>query len=125
MNRVDDPDPASGKAPMDCLRVLQVRIHPCRWIQKPGSQMTCGMFRITLVTGYLPCRYECRHLHTQAHQRAAMFIEVVGVRHAIALNIRAVGILRIGPPVITLGEKVVRAAGAAGTMGSRDRDWSF
>src|SRR5215471_10530043 len=49
--------------------------------------------------------------------------EIVGVRHAILLNVRAVRIFRVGPPIIAFGEEVVSAASAAvgGGGGNGDR----
>src|ERR1700682_4077499 len=125
MNRVDDADAASGKAPVDCLRVLQVRIHPRGSIQKPRAQMTRSLFCVARILGNSPRCGQGRHLHAQTHQRAAMLVEVVRVRHAITLDIWPAWILWIRPPVITLGKKVVPAAGAARTMRSRDRDRGF
>ena len=46
--------------------------------------------------------------------------EIVRVAQAIALDIRAIRILRIGPPVIALGKEVVNTAGAAWRTRGRD-----
>jgi hypothetical protein len=56
-------------------------------------------------------------------QRLAMVDEIIRVAHAVALKVRAVGILRVGPPIVALGEKIMEAARAARRMrrGYRDR----
>ena len=42
LRRVDDADAASLAAPGDALGVLQVRVHPCLWIEEPGAQQQAG-----------------------------------------------------------------------------------
>ena len=54
-----------------------------------------------------------------------MLHEVVRIAHAVALDVRAVRILRIGPPVVAFGEEIVLAAGAPRTAGSGHRDRRF
>src|SRR5436190_19013020 len=102
MNRIDDPSTSPGSNAVNGLRVLQVGIHTRPLIKKPGAQMLCCFGRIAPVVRYLPGSNKCGHLYAEAHESAAMRDKVVGVRHAIALNVWAAGILRIQPPVITL-----------------------
>jgi hypothetical protein len=52
-----------------------------------------------------------------------MVIEVCGVREAIAANVGAGGIFGVGPPVIALGEVVVRAAFASCGVDAGDGVW--
>src|SRR6266496_3678880 len=52
-----------------------------------------------------------------------MLDEIVGVRHAIALNVWPVGILRIRPPIVAFGKKVMHAPGAPRAVRRRDGDW--
>ena len=51
--------------------------------------------------------------------------EVVGVGHAIALDVRAVRIFRIRPPVICFRKEVVQPTGAPWTGRGGDRDRLF
>jgi hypothetical protein len=51
--------------------------------------------------------------------------EVAGVRHAVALDVGAVRVLRVGPPVIAFREKIVHATGTSWGSGCCDRDWFF
>src|SRR5262245_27671882 len=50
-----------------------------------------------------------------------MIGEVIRVGHPVSLNVRAVWILWVRPPVIALGEEIVRAPAAARAARSRDR----
>src|SRR5207247_9875304 len=125
INRLDDADAPSSRDAMDRLRELQVWIHARRFVDKPCAQMKRGLLRITLILRDQVCGCKRRNLNTQAHQRATMLDEVVRVRHAVALNVRATGILWIGPPVIALREKVMQSARAARTVRGSDCDGCF
>src|SRR5262245_32133391 len=107
MNCVDDAYATAGSNSVNSLRVLQVRIHACRGFKKPGPQMKTSMFRIAFVVGDQISSSERGHLQTQTHQGATMLDEILGIRHSVALNVWAIWILRIRPPVITLREKVM------------------
>ena len=48
-----------------------------------------------------------------------------GVRHPVALEVRPVRVLRIGPPVVAFGEEVVRAARAARRLRGGHRHGGF
>ncbi len=65
------------------------------------------------------------HLHTQPHQGLTMRVEIIGIAHAVALDIWTVGILWIWPPVVAFGKVIVLAASASRTLGRRDGDGSF
>src|SRR5437660_1549324 len=125
MNCVDDSDATSGRDSVDGLGELQVWIHARRFVDKPRAQVERGVLRITLILRDQVCGCKRRNLNTQAHQRATMLDEVVRVRHAVALNVRATGILWIGPPVIALREKVMQSARAARTVQGGDCDGCF
>src|SRR5207302_10125949 len=64
-----------------------------------------------------------RNLYSQPDQRMAVCGEVVRIRHPIALDIRTIRVLWIGPPIVAFREVVVLAARATRTRRSRDRDW--
>src|SRR5436305_873378 len=93
-----------------CVRSYPVAI-------APGSDLS----RVTRVARQLPGGGERRNLHAQAHQSASVLDEVVRVRLSVALDVRPAGVLRIGPPVVALRKKVVRAARAARTVRGRYR----
>src|SRR5262245_12404681 len=54
-----------------------------------------------------------------------MVDEVIRIRHSIALNVWAIRILWIGPPVVTLGEEVVKTSGTADRLRGGDGDRLF
>jgi len=87
--------------------------------------MASGVIRETPLSSDQPGGAESRHLNAQAHERFTMVIEVVGIAHAIAPDVRADGIFGIRPPVVTFGEVIMRTAGAAGTLGRGDGDRGF
>src|SRR6266550_3909864 len=113
MDRIDDADPASGETAMNSLRILQIRIHSCRAIHKPGAQMIGGVLCIAAVVRYLPRRRQGRHLHAQTHQCTAMIVEIVGVRHSVTLDVWTTRILWVRPPVVAFRKEIVSAAGAS------------
>ncbi len=75
--------------------------------------MTGSVLRIPPVTRDPPSRCQRRHLQTKSNQGVAMRNKVVRVGHPVALDIGPVGVIRIGPPVVTFGEVVVLSASAA------------
>ncbi len=125
MNGVDDPGAPSGEASFDCLRVEQMRGHLRRFVGEPGAKMPPGVIGKARLFGDGPCRRQCRHLHAEAHQRGAMGHEVAGVALAVTLDVGTVGVLRVRPPVVTLGEVVVLAAAAPRAAGGGHRHRCF
>src|SRR5260370_23500320 len=113
MNRVYDTDAPSRETAVNGLGVLQVGIHPRRWIPEPGAKVAGGVLRVPPVLRDQPRRRQRRHLHAESNQRMTMCNEVVGIGHPVALNIRPIGMFWIRPPVVSLGKVVVLAAGAA------------
>ena len=83
--------------------------------------MECRVVRVSLVTRDHPGRGQRRHLQAEPDQRVAMRDEVIGIRHPVALDVGAVRVSRIGPPVVALGEVVVPPSRAARARRSRDR----
>src|SRR6266581_553198 len=112
MNRVYDTDPSSSDAAVDSLSVLQVGIHPCRRIYEPGAKVAGGVLGIPPVSRDQPGRCQRRHLQTESNQGMAMCNEVVGIGHPVALDIGPAGMIRIGPPIISLREVIVFATSA-------------
>src|SRR5258708_869595 len=112
MNRVYDANASASEAAVNGLRVLQVGAHPRRWIEEPGAKVAGGVLRIRPLPRDQPGRCQCRHLDAESDQGVAMRNEVVGIAHPVALNIRPVGMVWVGPPVVSLGKVVVLATGA-------------
>src|SRR5882724_2525395 len=112
MNRVYDADASSYGAAMDGLGVLQIGIHPCRWIQEPGAEMAGCVLGIRPLSGVQPGGCQGRHLHAESNQGMAMCSEVVGIGHPVTLDVGPVRVVWIRPPVVSFGEVVVPAAGA-------------
>ena len=106
----------------DRLRVLEVRVHlRCR-IDEPCAQMLAGMVGVLFLAGQLPRRCERWNDEAEPHHRFAVVVEVGGIGEAVASDVGAVGILLIRPPVIALGEVVVRAALAPFAVRGGDGD---
>ena len=122
MQGVDD----SGAAPFvqieDRLRVFEVRVHLRRGIDEPRAQMLAGVIGVLLFSGQLPCRCKRRNDEAQPHHGLAVVVEVGGIGESVATYVGAVGILFIGPPVVALGEVVVRAALASFAVRGGDGD---
>jgi len=79
--------------------------------------MFAGVVGVFLLAGEQPCRSESRHDQAETEHGFAMAVEVCGVGFAVATNVGASGIFRIGPPIVSLGVEVVWATGA--TLGVR------
>lgn len=122
MDRVDDADSPPRNAALYCLSILKIWIHPGALVNEPEAQMLRGVLRVALFFRELPRGNERRNLHAQSHEISAMVGKVIRVRHAVALSVRTVRVVRVRPPVIALREEVVRAPGAAGTCGRSDGD---
>ena len=60
-----------------------------------------------------------------ADHRVAVGDEVVRVRHPVLLDVRPVGVRRVRPPVVALGEEIVLPAGAVRAAGGGDGDRLF
>lgn len=125
MNRIDDPGPAPRRAAVDRLRIFEVRIHARGLGEEPGAKVPRGMRRVARLARDLPGGGQRRDLDAEAHQEAPVVSEVAGVRHPVALDVRAVGVLRVGPPVVALGKEIVDAAGAARAVRRRHGDRLF
>src|SRR4051812_12140192 len=82
--------------------------------------MFSSVLRVFLLARDLPRGNERRDLNTEADQRQSVLIKVVGIRKAVALNVWAVRIIRIWPPVIAFGKIIVLATATARTRGRRD-----
>src|SRR2546423_3125047 len=115
MNCVDNASPATGRAPVNSLRILQIRVHAGAVVDEPGTKMCSRSACVALVFGQLPRGDQRRHLDAESHERAAMLDKVARVRHAVALKVRPIRIFRIGPPVISFREEVVQSTRAAWT----------
>src|ERR1700761_800102 len=83
--------------------------------------MVGGLRSVGALAGDDPGRSESRHLQAQTDQELAMVVEVRGVREAVPANVRPGGILRVGPPVVTLGKVVVSTAFASRGVDAGDR----
>ncbi len=113
MQRVDDSRAPSRRNAPDRLRIIERRIHPRRWIEKPRAQMQRRVLGIALLLRDEPRRSQRRHNQTQPNQRLAMVVEILRVRVTVAADVRPIGILCVGPPVIAFRKIIVLAALAA------------
>ncbi len=113
MECVDDADAAAFVEAEDGLRVLEVGVHARGGIDEPGAEMLCGVGGVLALAGELPCCGQRGDLNAEADEGFAMGVEVGGIGEAVALDVRAAGVGGVGPPVVALGEIIVRAAGAA------------
>src|SRR5262249_3935241 len=92
-------------------------------VNEPRAQMPGGSVGIFALVRQLVRRRQCGHDLTEANHRAAMLHEVIGIAHAVALDVGTVGILGIGPPVVALAEEVVLPARTARAGRGSNRDW--
>src|ERR1700722_13996605 len=100
MNRVDDSgSPACGST-MNRLGILQVRVHHRGRIEEPCAQMLCRMICVATIACEGPGCSQSRNLYAQPNQRMPVAVEIVGIRHSVALNVGPIWVLWIGPPVI-------------------------
>lgn len=125
MEGVDDAYAAAFVEAEDGLGVLEVWVHPCGGIDEPGVEMEAGVGGVFFVAGEEPCSRESWDDETEAHHGLAVVVEVLGIGEAVATDVRAVGVFGVGPPVVTLGVEVVRAAWAARTSGGGYGDGLF
>ena len=122
VNRVDDPVVSTSLFSLDRLRVLEVWIHARLLVDKPRVKMLQRRQRVFAVVGDSIRAGEGGDMNTEADQRPAMLDKVVGIGQSILLDIRPIGIGRVGPEVIRLREEIMLAAGTARTMRRRHGD---
>ena len=122
MQRVDDADAAAVVQIEDGLGVLEVRVHLRGGVDEPCAEMACGVIGVFFFAGQLPCGGERGNDEAEAHHGFSVVVEVGGVGEAVAADVGAVGIFFVGPPVVALGEVVVRAAFAAFAVRGGDGD---
>jgi len=121
MQRVDDPDAASRHPVLDCLRVYQAGVHAGGRRHEPGTQVGGRGGRIPFVPRQFVGGGERGNNPPQPHHEFGVPGEVAGVRHPVALDVGAAGILRVRPPVVAFGEEIVLARGAARRGRRRNR----
>ena len=119
---VDNPGAAPREAPVDGLGVLQIGIHAGGRVHEPGAQMQRRVVGVLALAGNLVGGRQRRHDEAQADHGAAVLDEIVGVAHAVALDVRPAGILGVGPPIVAFGKEIVRPSGAARRAGGGDGD---
>jgi hypothetical protein len=107
MEGIDDAYASAFVQAEDGLCVLEVGVHLCGGIYEPCTQMFGGVVGVLFLTGELIRSDEGRDQQAQADHRFAMRVEVGWVGKAVAADVGAGRIFRIGPPVITLGVEVV------------------
>src|SRR5258705_4456687 len=100
VNRVYNTNATSGKPSVNRLSVLEVGIHPSLLVNKPCFEMSDRVSGVARIFSQLPGGNNRRDLHTQAHQITTMVDEIIWIRHSVALNVSAVRILPVRPPVI-------------------------
>ncbi len=117
------PVPRPVKRAMNRLRILQVRIHARRFVDEPRAQMPRGVVRVFAVARQnVHAAASAGTIRLSRISACRWSLKLSGFAHAVALDIRAIGILRIGPPVIAFGEIIVLAAGAARRTRGSHRD---
>src|SRR4051812_2397074 len=75
--------------------------------------MSQGLVAVLFFTGELPAGGERRNDETEPNHGLAVRVEVCGIGEAVATYVGAAGIVRIGPPVVSLGVEVMQSAGTA------------
>src|SRR6185312_6057102 len=94
---------------------------------EPCAQVFAHLRRILLPKGGVACdlpRGSQRwNLQAKTHHRLAVCGKVVGIRFAIAPDIRSAGILRVWPPVVAFGVEIMRSTGASRRVGCSYSDW--
>ena len=115
MNGVDDAGSAPRAASVNCLRKLKIGIHQRCRIDEPCAQMLSSFAGIARIAGQDASRGERRHLHTEPDECVSVPGEVLRVRHAVALDVGAIRVFRIWPPVVSFGKIIVFAASAPRT----------
>ena len=70
--------------------------------------MPDGMLGVARLPRQLPRGDEGGHVDAQPPHRLPVLVEVVGVAQTVALDVRTTGVGGIGPPVVGLGEVVVK-----------------
>ncbi len=97
---VNDADTTAGAAAVNGLGIFQVRIHARGFVEKPGLEMLRGEGGVGLLLCEEPRGGKRGHLHAEADERKAVVVEIIGIRMAVALNVRAAGVCRVRPPVV-------------------------
>src|SRR5271168_3357015 len=76
------------------------------------------MVGIFFFSGQLPCRRERGNDHAKPHHRLSVFVKVGRIGESVSTDVGAVRVLLVWPPVVSLGEVVMRPAFAAFTVRS-------
>ena len=102
MQRVDDAGAAAGGDAEDGLRVLEVGVHARCGVMNQARRCSaaCSAYRLSLVRSH--AAVSAGTMQTEADEREAMVVEVVGIGEAVATDVGAAGILGVGPPVVAL-----------------------
>ena len=111
MQRVNDARAASRRHSRHSLRKLEIGIHTRGGIQKEHLKQAGGLDGIAVLASDLISGTQRRHGITQLTEHLAVLGEVARIGLAIALNIgQSVGGLRVWPPVIAIGIKIMNPA---------------
>ena len=113
VERIDDAGSPPRETPLDGLRVFEVGIHAGFPVDEPCAQVPGGMVRVPALARELVSGRQRGHDEAQPDHGAAVLDKIIRIAHAVALDVRAAGVLWIGPPVVAFGEEIVPAAGAA------------
>src|SRR5438270_5198618 len=75
--------------------------------------MSQGLVAVLFLAGELPAGGERGNDEAEPNHGLAVRVEVCGIGEAVATYVGAAGIVRIGPPVVSLGVEVMQSAGTA------------
>ena len=119
MNRINHPRASSGGLSFDGLAVEQIRIHLRRLIQEPRLQVLDRVLHVLLLARENVSRPHRPDDLAQSHHGVPMRDEIVRIRHAILLNVGAVRVFRVRPPIVSFGEEIMLPSSATVAMRSR------
>ena len=83
-------------------------------------QVLHGSGGVTFFAGHsVGCRERAK-VTDESQQKLAVRDEIIGVGQAVALNVRRVGVFRVGPPIVAFGREIMEPAGTAGISRGND-----
>src|SRR4051794_22783491 len=104
MDGVDDADASAGGDAFDRLGVLEVWVHHCARVDEPGAEVFFRVVGVFGIASDFPGGSEGGDVGGETDHGLTVGNEVVGVGHAVFLDVRAGGVVGIGPPVVAFGE---------------------
>jgi len=121
MDGVDDAHATAGHPAFDSLAVQQARVHTRAFVEKPRLQMQNCPVRVYFFAGHRVGGGQRRYPSAQVAHGQPVLGEVARICLAVLTDVRTVGVIGVGPPVIAFGIEVVDTAGTP--LRHRLRDW--